>query len=82
MFIELYDSSLISTSIAIVRSRKEGDNIIIMTQLIPLHDKLVSSGNLFQIIGMIKLQGNILSKSETCASGADIITLSIIGVTP
>ena len=44
--IQLHNGSLVSTAVAVVGGREDGDNISVMGPVIPLHHKLMSSKNI------------------------------------
>jgi len=82
MLINFDNSSLVATSVAIVRSTKKSKNIVFMAWLDPFHNKLVCSGYLFQIVDMIEFNAVILTESIACSSRTGIKTKSIIRITP
>jgi hypothetical protein len=66
--INLHDSSLITTPVAIVWSRKDGYDTSIMLPLVTLHNKLMRTSNEMKSIDMSKLFCNILPKRVPSAS--------------
>ena len=82
MFINLHDRSLISTPITIIRSTEYGDQLLVVSPIVPFHHQLMSSANQRKSIGVIKLLSNVLSKRVTGSFWYDPPTTTIVGVSP
>lgn len=80
--IKFHDCSLISTSVAVVWSTKYRNYIPIMTPVVTLHNKLMSSCNKSQAICVIKSFWYILSKGVSSTTWWNTPTTPIIWVTP
>jgi hypothetical protein len=63
--INFHDGGLITASVAIVRSRKDRDDLSVVLPLISLHDKLMSTRNEMEAVDMSELLRNVLSKGVT-----------------
>ena len=55
MLIYFHDSSLVSTSVAIVRRAKNCHNVALVGPVIAIHDKLMGACNPSQAIGVVEL---------------------------
>lgn len=66
--INLHNSRLITTSVAIVGSRENSHHRSIVLPLITLHNKLMGPGNKMQIINVGELFCNVLPKRVPRAS--------------
>ena len=62
IIVNLHYRSLVTTSVAIVGRREHGHHRPIVLPLIPLHNKLMRSGNEVKVINMGELFCNVLSK--------------------
>jgi hypothetical protein len=82
VFIDFDDSCLVSTSVTVIRSREKSEDIVFMSRLDSLHDKLMSSGNLLEIISVVELDGVVLTEGEACPSLRNIEAQPVIRVTP
>lgn len=65
MFVDLHDCSLITASVAVVWSREDGDNILLVTPVITVHDQLMSTSNQSETICSIELLADVLAKRVT-----------------
>mmetsp|Transcript_26881 Transcript_26881/g.69114 ORF Transcript_26881/g.69114 Transcript_26881/m.69114 type:complete len:273 (-) Transcript_26881:430-1248(-) len=81
-FIKLKDSSLITASVAVIRSRKYGHNIMIVGPFKTFHDQLVSSYNQTKAIHVVELLRDILTKSVACATRRDTPPGSFVRIGP
>ena len=80
--INLHDCCFVTTSVTIVRSGENSDDISIMRPIISIHNQLMCSSYQLKIVGMIKLFTDILSERVACTSWRDSPTASIIWVGP
>ena len=60
--VHFHDSSLISTTVAVVGSREHRDNHSIVLPLVAFHDQLMGSRNEMQAIDVGKLLRNVLTE--------------------
>ena len=72
----------ISTSVAIVWSWEHSHYVTFMRPIVSIHNKLMSSWDQLQIVCMVKLFGNVLTKWVTSTSRWDTPTASIIWIWP
>ena len=80
--INLHDCCFVTTSVTIVRSGENSDDISIMRPIISIHNQLMCSSYQLKIIRMIKLLTDILSERITSSSWRDTPTTSVIWVRP
>lgn len=81
-FIDLHNGGFVTTSVAIVGSREHGDDVAVVGPVVTIHHQLMSSGDQFQIVRVIELLRNILSKRVAGTSGRDTPTTSVIRIGP
>lgn len=81
-FIDLHDGGLITASVAVVWSWENSDNISVVRPIITVHYKLMCSSDELQVIWMIELLWDILSKRVTSTSWRNTPTASIIWIRP
>ena len=60
--IDLHDSCLVTTSVAVIWGWKDSDNLSIMLPLVSLHHQLMGTGDEVQPIDVSKLLSNVLSE--------------------
>lgn len=77
-----HNSSLVTASVAVVRRTEHSHDITVMSPVVTLHDKLMSTGDPGQVIRVIELFWNILTEAVSSTSGWDTPAASIIGVRP
>mmetsp|Transcript_51215 Transcript_51215/g.100590 ORF Transcript_51215/g.100590 Transcript_51215/m.100590 type:complete len:356 (+) Transcript_51215:249-1316(+) len=82
LVVELHQCGLISASITVVRSRKDRDNVLIMTPIVSIHDKLVCSCDEFQSVPVVELLRNVLPECVPSASGGYAPPLPVVWVRP
>jgi len=80
MLINLHDSCLVTTSVAVIWSRENGDNISILRPIVPLHDQLMCSCNERQAVVVIERLRYILPKRIPCSSWRYSPSTSIIWI--
>ena len=80
--IDFHNGSLVAASVAVVGSREHCDHIALVSPVVAVHHKLVSTGYQFESIGMVELLRNILAKRVAGASGGNAPAASIIGIRP
>ena len=81
-FIDFHNSCLVTTAVAVVRSREDSNHIPFMRPIVSIHHQLMSSWYQFQIVCMVKLFRDILSERIAGTSWGDTPTASIIRVWP
>jgi len=82
MLVDFHDSSLISTSVTIVGCGEDGNDIFVMTPVVALHDKLMSSRNQCQSIIVVELLTYILAEGISSSARTDTPSRSIVGIGP
>mmetsp|Transcript_5576 Transcript_5576/g.10002 ORF Transcript_5576/g.10002 Transcript_5576/m.10002 type:complete len:303 (+) Transcript_5576:159-1067(+) len=82
IIIHLHYRGLITTSVAIVRSRENSHHRSIVLPLITLHHKLMGSGNEVKIVNMGELFCNVLPKRVTRSSWRNPPATPVIRVRP
>jgi hypothetical protein len=60
--VHLHDTSLVATSVTVVGRRKDCDHLPVVLPLVPLHNKLVGTGNEMKAVDMGELLCDILPK--------------------
>ena len=81
-FIDFHNSCLVTTAVAVVRSREDSNHIPFMRPIVSIHHQLMSSWYQFQIVCMVKLFRDILSERIAGTSWWDTPTASIVRVWP
>ena len=82
MFVDFHDGCFVTTSVTVVGCREDSHNIALLTPVIPIHHQLMSPCNQFEVVRMVELLRDVLSKSISCASRGDAPATSIIRVRP
>jgi hypothetical protein len=82
MLVNLHDSSLVATAIAVVGCAEDCDDIPILTPVIALHHQLMRSRHECQAIVVVECFRDVLTECIAGTSGADTPSTSVIGVTP
>lgn len=82
MLINLHDSSLVTTSVAVVGCREDGHDISILRPIVSLHNQLMCSGDECQAIVMVECLRDILSKRVPSSSRRYTPSASVIWVRP
>jgi hypothetical protein len=82
VLIHLHYSCFVSASVAVVRSREDCYDMLIVGPIITSHDQLVSSSDEFEVIRSVELLGHILSKSIASSSRRDSPSCLLIGIRP
>ena len=81
-FIYFHYCCLVTTSVAVVRCWEHCDDVSVVRPVVAIHYKLMGSGNQLQVIWMVELFGDVLSKRITSTSWWDTPTTSVIRVWP
>lgn len=82
MFIDFHNRCLISTSITVVGSGEDGNDITIVTPIKSFHNELMSSSDESETVVVVKGFGNVLTKGVTGPTGGDSPTTAVVGVGP
>lgn len=82
MFVYLHNCCFISTSVAVVRRWEYSHYISFLGPIIAVHNKLMSSSNKFEVVCMIKLLRNVLTKSISSSSRWDTPTAPVVRIRP
>lgn len=77
-----HDRSLVTAAVAVVRRTKHSHNVAVVCPVIALHHQLMGTGDPGQVVRMVKLLWNILSKTVAGTSGRNTPTTSVIGIRP
>ena len=81
-FVNFHYCSLITTSVAIVGSAEDCNDVHFMTPIVPVHNKLMSTRYQIQAILMVELLGYVLAKCKAGPAGADAPSGPIVRVGP
>lgn len=82
MFINLHDSSLVTTAITVVRSREDCHNILFMAPIVTIHNKLMRTSDQCKAVGVRKALGDILTKGITGTTRGDTPARTVIRIRP
>ena len=82
VLVDLHDCSLVSTSVAVVRSGEDCHDITLVCPVVSIHDQLMRSGDSRQVIRVVELLRDVLTETIAGAARADTPTTSVIGVGP
>lgn len=63
-------------------TRKDGDDIPVLTPIVPLHDQLMRSRDEGEPVVVVECFTDVLSKSVSCTTRTDSPSASVIGITP
>ncbi len=80
VFVDLHNSSLICTSVAVVRCGEDRDNEFIMRPIEPVHDELMRTGYKLKVVHVVELLGNVLPERVPCTSRGDAPACAVIWV--
>lgn len=69
-----------TAAIAVVGSREDGDNVLVVRPVVALHHKLVRPRHEVQAIGRIELLGDVLAEGVAGASGRDAPATAVIWI--
>ena len=81
-FVNFHDCSFVAAPVTIVRSREHRHDVPIMRPIVPVHYKLMRSCYKLQIVWMIELLADILTKRVTSTSWRNTPTTPIIRIRP
>ena len=81
-FVYLHYRGLVTTSVAIVGSGEDSHDITLVSPVVSIHDKLMSTCDSHQVIGVIELFGDVLAERVASTSWRDTPTTSVIRVRP
>ena len=62
-FVDLHNCSLITTSVAVIGSREDGHDVSLMCPVVAVHDKLMSASDTSQVVRVVELLRNVLTKT-------------------
>jgi len=82
LIVKFHNGGLISTAIAVVGSRKDSDDVSIMTPVVPFHYKLMGSRDQSYTVRVVKSLGNILTKSISSSTRRNSPTPTVIRIRP
>lgn len=82
LLIYFHYACLVTTPITVIRCREYCDYCLVVTPVVSIHYQLMGSCDQLQIIGVIKVLRDILSKCETSATWRNAPTMSVIWVRP
>jgi hypothetical protein len=82
LLIYFHYSCLVTTPITVIRCRENCDYCLVVTPVVSIHNQLMGSCYQLQIIRVIKVLGDILSKCETSTTWRYAPTMSIIRIRP
>jgi hypothetical protein len=80
--VNLHDGGFVTASVTIIWSREHSDDVPIMRPVVTIHDKLMCSGNQFQVVRVIELLRDILTEGVSGTSWRDTPTTSVIRIRP
>jgi hypothetical protein len=73
---------LITATITIVGSAKNGHYVPVMAPIVSIHDELMSAGHKSQAIAVVERLRDILTERVTGTSGRDSPSAAVVGVGP
>lgn len=79
IIVNLHYGSLVTTPVAIVWRRENGDYRSVVLPLITLHDKLMGPGNEVKIVDVGELFGDVLTERVSSASRRNPPTTPALG---
>lgn len=82
MLVNLHDRSLVTATIAVVRSTENGDHISILTPVVAFHNKLMCSCHQGEAVVVVECFRNILAKGVAGTTRAYSPAASVIGIRP
>ena len=82
LLVNFHHSCLVTATVAIVGRTEYCDNSLLVGPVKAIHDQLVGARNQLQIVGVIEVLRNVLSKCEPGTSGRDTPTMPVIWVRP
>ena len=82
LFVNLHYASFVAAAIAVIRCRENRHNGFLVIPIEPIHHKLVSSGNQFQVVSMVEVLRYVLAESEAGSSRRYTPAVSVVRVRP
>ena len=79
---EVDGGPLVAHAVTIVGSREDSHDITLVSPVVSIHDKLMSTCDSHQVIGVIELFGDVLAKRVASTSWRDTPTTSVIRIRP
>ena len=73
---------LISTSVAVVGGREDGDDVPVVGPVVSLHDQLVGPGHQVQPVAVVERLGDVLTEGVARPAGRYSPASAVIGVGP
>lgn len=62
-FVDLHNCSLITTSVAVIGSREDGHDVSLMCPVVAVHDELMGASDTSQVVRVVELLRNVLTKT-------------------
>lgn len=82
VLVDFHNSSLIATSVAVVRSREDSHDVALMTPIVAIHHELMGTSNPGEAVSMVELLRDVLAERVASTTGRNTPTATIIGVRP
>lgn len=78
--VNFHNGSFVSASVAVVGGGEHSHYVSLVRPVVTIHHQLMSTRDKLQVIGMVELFGNILTKGVTCTTRGNSPTASVIRV--
>jgi hypothetical protein len=83
LFINLHDRGDVTASVAVVRSRPDGDEVrILKPEFKSVHDQLMGTGNHIQSVNVVEFRGNLRAEKPSSTTRRNSPGVNIIRVRP
>jgi hypothetical protein len=77
-----HDGCFITTSVTVVGCWEDCYYVSLMGPVVSIHDQLMSTGDEFQVVGMVELLRDVLSEGVTSTTRWNTPSTTIIGIWP
>jgi hypothetical protein len=82
VLVNLHDSSLVTTSIAVIRCTEDSHDVSLLTPIVPLHDQLMGSADERKAVVMVEGFRDILPERVSGSARGDAPAASVVWVRP
>ena len=81
-FVDLHNCRLITASVAVIGGWEDSHDVSLVRPVVAIHDELMGASNARQVIRVVELLGDVLTKTVAGASWWNTPAASVIGVGP
>jgi hypothetical protein len=82
VLVDLHDRGLVAATVAVVRSREDRHDVLLVAPVVALHHQLMRARDQRQTVVVIELLGNVLTECVTGTTRRDTPTTAIVRIGP